>query len=351
MHFLYSPISILAQSDTIHVKLSDDFPGMDKLFKEDSVLVCTLKIDLKKYQREKYNSKYQKAYFIYYNNDSLISKKVRVKSRGVIRKKLCAIPPIRLNIQKVSKDNKFAHGSSKIKIVTHCNYNREYISYVLKEYLTYKIYNIISPNSFKVRLLQISYIDTGRKNKIYTTWAFMIEPIQKLAERLNCVPISMDNLGIFYTDSSATDLLSMWSYMIGNTDWSIVGRHNIKIIKSKDFSKPAPIAIPYDFDYIGLVNTDYAIPGEGLGINNVQERLFIGPCRKLRDYQIASQHILNKKQEIEELILNFEYLDRSEKTEMLDYLSGFYNSIQRSNFIKYHIDTDCRQSSSKETND
>ena len=74
----------------------------------------------------------------------------------------------------------------RIKVVTHCKGSQDYEEYVLKEYLCYKIYNIISPVSFRVRLVRMTYVDTGRKNKVTEGWAFMIEPKHMLAERHGC---------------------------------------------------------------------------------------------------------------------------------------------------------------------
>lgn len=336
----------VAQNDTVFIAYSDELPIFDKLFESSTPIVCTLKTDLKKFQKEKYEEKYQKAEFIYFDGTSTVSKKIRIKSRGVVRKKICAVPPIRLKFQKKQRGDESIAIQARVKMVTHCNYNQEYINYLMKEYLTYKTYSLLTPYSFKVRLIQITYIDTGRKNKAYSTWGFLIEPIELLAERMESIPIKMDQLGIHYTDSSTTDLLTMWQYMIGNTDWSVVGRHNVKLVKSIDFNQPAPIPIPYDFDYAGLVDSYYAVPGDGLGIDNVRERLFLGPCRDLNDYQTAASTILNKKNEIIELINNFEYLKEREKREMISYLDSFFQSIEKPAFIKYHIDTDCRTPSS-----
>ena len=334
--------SIKAQTDTLFQNLYDDLPGYSNLFTESIPLKCTLKTDIKQFQRTKYEDNYQYAELIYTNNGQLVSKTIRIKPRGVVRKKICALPPIRLNVQKIKKKNRIEHGKSKIKLVSHCIYNKQYESYLMKEYLTYKSYEILTPVSFRTRLLEITYIDTGRKNKAYTTWAFIIEPLELLAERLNAVPIKLNSVGIHYTDSSATDLLSMWSYMVGNTDWSVAGRHNIKLLKSSDHTKPYPLPIPYDFDYCGLVNTHYALPGEGLGIEHVQDRLFVGPCKLLSDYQQAANIILLKREELEALMIEFPYLRDSSKEEMLWYLRSFFNSIEKENYIKYHIDTDCR---------
>ena len=47
-------------------------------------------------------------------------------------------------------------------------------------------------------------------------------------------------------------LMSLFEYMIGNTDMSMFRQHNIRLVQT-----PASVRypVPYDFDYSGLVNT------------------------------------------------------------------------------------------------
>jgi len=97
----------------------------------------------------------------------------------------------------------------------------------LKEYLAYKIYNILSPVSFRVRLIRMKYVDTGRKGKMTESWAFMIEPEGLLAGRLEAIPIKNDELSMARMEKGSMDLVAMFMFMIGNSDYSIVGRHNV----------------------------------------------------------------------------------------------------------------------------
>lgn len=199
------------------------------------------------------------------------------------------------------------------------------------------MYNLLTPFSFKVRLAQITYIDTGRKLKTSEQFAIFIEPMEELTRRLKVLEVKNNQYGIYYTEEKSTDLLCMFAYMTGNTDWSVAGRHNIKLVHKDQQLIP----IPYDFDYTGLVNTYYAIPREGFGLTNVRERAYFGPCRELLNYTIAAQQIKNKKIEFHQLIESFELLDSSNKKYMHLYLNEFYKNIERPDFIKYHIVPNC----------
>lgn len=100
---------------------------------------------------------------------------------------------------------------------------------MLKEYLCYKIYNMISPVSFRVRLMRMTYVDTGRKNRQSEGWAFAIEPEEMLAQRLDALVVKNDELAMRFMNPGQFDVLALFNYMIGNADYSVSGRHNIKI--------------------------------------------------------------------------------------------------------------------------
>ena len=143
--------------------------------------------------------------------------------------------PFWLNIRKADVKNIHLQDVNGFKVVTKCQGSKAYNEYVLKEYLAYKIYNIISPISFRVRLIRMTYLDTGRKNKVTEGWAFLIEPEEMLAERLGGQVVKKDDLAIALMQPGDMDLAAMFMYMIGNCDYSIVGRHNMKILGMPGF--------------------------------------------------------------------------------------------------------------------
>lgn len=324
--------------DTIFLKLTDTIQIPETFFNDNSLFSCTLKCDLKEYQRTKNEENYINAELIYpKDSNTVYNKKVRIKSRGINRKEICALPPYWLSVQKVKKDEFNFDIHQKFKVVSHCSSQKIFESYVLKEYLIYRMYNQLTPYSFKVRLAKITYIDTGRKDKTSVQYAIFIEPVELLTKRLNAHEIKTNNYSIYHTEETTTDLLCMFAYMIGNTDWSVAGRHNIKLIVLNQQLIP----VPYDFDYAGLVNAYYAKPREGFGLENVRERAYFGPCRDLIKYTIAAQSIKNKKGEFSQLIETTEELDKSIEKDILLYLNEFFINIKNPEYIKYHIDPNC----------
>jgi hypothetical protein len=321
---------------------SDTLSLQVDLFGEEEPLDITLKFDIKSYQRGKMKGEYLPVQLTYHVNDSLdINKKVRVKARGEFRRAHCILPPFWLNIKKAKVGNRYLEGTKKIKIVTHCKDSKQYEQYVIKEYLTYKMYNEISPYSFRARLIRMKYIDTGRKNKETSSWAFMIEPEEMMAERLDVLSIKSDNVSMHFTDTLSMDVVAVFMYMIGNADYSVAGRHNLKLIRFKDPQKPLPVPIPYDFDYAGIVNADYAVPGENLGITSVTDRYYLGPCREDHQFLAAIDQISPNKDTILGLVDDSPYLDDRNKKQMDRYLREFFSEAERQERFLNNLRSTC----------
>lgn len=330
-----------AESDHFY---SDTLSIQVDLFSLEDPLDITLKFDIKSYQREKLKGEYLPVQLTYHVNDTLdINKKVKVKARGEFRRSHCtSFPPFFINLKKAKIGNRYLDTISKVKIVTHCKESKIYEQYLMKEYLTYKIYNEISPYSFRVRLIRMKYIDTGRKNKETNSWAFMIEPEKMLAERLEVISVKSDAVSQRYTDTLSMDVVALFMYMIGNADYSVAGRHNLKLIRRKDPLKPLVVPIPYDFDYTGIVNASYAIPGENLGLLSVTERYFLGPCRDDHQYLAAIDQIQRNKDNILEIVRSSPYLDEKNRKEMIKYLEGYFSDAEKSDKLLAKIKSTCR---------
>ena len=67
-------------------------------------------------------------------------------------------------------------------------------------------------------------------------------------------------------------LASVFMYMVGNTDWSLPYLHNIRVFQN--FT--SYIAVPYDFDWSGIVDAPYAVPDYRLNIKSVRDRIWRG---------------------------------------------------------------------------
>jgi hypothetical protein len=130
--------------------------------------------------------------------------------------------------------------------------------------------------------------------------------------------------------------------MIGNGDYSVTGRHNLKILALQTPGPSGFFPVPYDFDYTGMVNTHYALPGEGVGIVSVRERYFMGPCRSEAVHLNALIELASYRDEIIDLISNFDLLEESEREEMIGYIETFFTQSEHDHFIKRDILSTCK---------
>ncbi|MFO7933514.1 MAG: hypothetical protein R6U78_05480 [Bacteroidales bacterium] len=315
----------------------------EELFADPEPLHLTLKFDVKKFQRTRRKEKYQPAEMTCTVNDTFrVTYPVRVKARGNFRRDNCTVPPFWLNIRYSGIEVPELKGIKRMKMVIRCRQAGQYKNYILREYLVYRIYSLISPYSFRTRLVKLKFIDTGRKNRMTEDWAFLIEPQDLMARRLNGTAIKSDGLSMRSVNQKVMDLLAMFHYMIGNGDYSISGRHNLKILALDSPAPPGFIPVPYDFDYTGLVNTHYAVPNEDLPIKDVRERYFLGPCRSPERFQRIIRQMESHRDEIIRLIMDFEYLDQKEKEDMADYILSYYQEAASNRFIEWNILRTCR---------
>nr|WP_319400138.1 hypothetical protein [uncultured Carboxylicivirga sp.] len=311
--------------------------GNSILFDETSLLKITLKSDFTQLIRNKNNEE------IYYNGECTIhwsdtfidEKNIRIKARGYFRRLNCYFPPLMLNFKPDSL--KTADGTyAKVKLVTHCQKSKIYIDYIFKEYLIYRIYELLSPYALKTRLVQVNYIDRGKRTRHAQSIGFLIEPIDVLCQRTNSIELKSKNFNLSEVNNLEADRVALFMYMIGNTDWRIKSGHNIKFIKPNNFKILKVTPVPYDFDLSGLINASYAHPSEWSVAESVTERDFLGKCRINEDnyYELISDFIDNKDL-IYQTILDFEWLEQKKRKSLLKYIDSFFDELDKPDrFIK-----------------
>ena len=334
----------LYQNSKVFKKYSKSMLDTMDIFNNDKVLNITIESDFKNLVKRKYKDEYQPAIFKYHLNDTItVTRNIKIIPRGNMRKGSCFFPPLKLNFQKKEMVVKQLKEFDKMKMVLDCKRGEIYEQYLLSEYYVYKILNILTEYSFRVRLLKVKYVDTSEKYKTANRYAFIIENKEQMAERLNSIPIDNKNVRDILTDNHTLVNGYLFQYLIGNTDWSISGRHNIQMIKSKDPTISTPYVIPYDFDYAGIVNTNYAVPDEKLGIESVTERVYRGVCMPESTIRETVKYFIDSKERIYALYQNTELLDKNNKRRTLKYLDDFYRIIESENGLKRNIIDNCRE--------
>jgi len=315
-----------------------------QIFGPEEPLEFTVSTDLKALSKNKYKDEYQVAKVIFQLWDTInISREIRIKPRGEFRLKNCSNPPLRVNVKKTEEIFELLDGLDKLKLVVPCKGASTYQNYIFTEYLAYKLYNIITDYSFKVRLIKVNYYDTGEKVKPGSAYTFILESHKELAKRKESMPIKNDRISAKSLDEEYAAILYIFQYMIGNTDWSVPGLHNMKLLKTMDVSRPRPIPVTYDFDYCGLVDAPYAIPGSHVDIESVRERTYMGYCLPDELMEKAFDLFIEKESEVMAVVSDFSLMTDKSKKKPLSYMKEFYGIIKDPKRRDSRITRNCKQ--------
>lgn len=302
---------------------------------EEDVVDITLESNFNQFIQGKFKEEYQPATLSFKDHSGIpIEVEAKIRARGNSRKKICQLPPIKLKVpKKTLLEMGLDSAYNKYKLVIRCKNSNTYNDYILKEYLAYKLMELMYPYSFKVRLLRITSRNVKKNGKIKEEeqYGFLIENEEEMADRLNAHFIERTKSGFHQVDRDACLQMALCQYMIGNTDWALPNLHNVKLVKIPAIRKPVPI--PYDFDYSGLVNTDYAVVHHTLSLKSVTERMYLGP--KMEDPEVRKLlGICKEKQETAmQLINKFELLGERERNEMTRFIQDFFDAIGQEKYM------------------
>jgi hypothetical protein len=246
----------------------------DGLFDHDSILSLRLSGNIRDLFNDRGdNPVYHPLMLIYREKDSVVSLQLKAKTRGNFRrrKENCTYPPILLNFPKAAAKGKLFAGADKLKLVCPCGTE----NYIVREYLVYKLYNLITPQSFRARLVRVTFMDVGRSREL-TFLAILLEADEQMAQRNHAVLVHRMNIHGQEIVPESFLTMAMFEYMIGNTDWSTEYFQNTRVMTNDSIG--VPYVVPYDFDHSGIVNAPYAKPAEELQLSSVQERRYRGYC-------------------------------------------------------------------------
>jgi hypothetical protein len=341
---IVSPVSAQNNENRSQSPIPDAAKKSFGLFEKDSLLAITLRFDLSTYFRTKPKKEYLPANITFHLSESdSVSRDIKLKTRGIFRNSWCTYAPIELNFKKANFGYSDLDTISKIKLVTQCGSGKINEEYLLKEYYAYKLFNVLTDTCFRVRLLTINYIDTQKKRKPIRQYGIFLEPLEMLTTRTNSFPVKSNTLTQKNIFPRIMDRMAIFNYMIGNYDWSVPGQHNVKIIKpiSMDPSGLA-IAIPYDFDWTGLVDPSYAIPVEETGLKTVRERLYTGVCRNREVFRKDLETFSAKKEQFYRVINESPYLNQRLKKDVTVYLDGFFNQLGGKDYIVDDLLSSCK---------
>ncbi|MFK7772443.1 MAG: hypothetical protein AB8F94_09895 [Saprospiraceae bacterium] len=287
------------------------------------MLEVDLKLDMEEVFENRRNEDKHKAVLTFNNKDGVAQTwNIKVALRGKFRRTRCDnLAPLKLHF---SKNDLFEAGLAKfndLKLVNQCmEDSRDLKQLLVREYLAYKLYNQITEESFRVQLLKINYVD-NQSGESKVQYGFVIEDTAQLRARINALKIEKQyNAKQEKYNQDQVKLMSVFQYMIGNPDWSLDRNHNVKVMLQDD----KLIAVPYDFDFSGLVEAPYAILNEELGISHHQERVFLGFEKHANNLEKELDIFSNKKSILIKTIKKCDTLKGRNRREMIKFINSFY---------------------------
>ena len=316
------------------------------IFSEDKILPIKLSYSIIELKKETNDSTYIESNLSYQLKDGTWdSLPVELRSRGNYRLKNCYFAPLKIKLKKSVSNNTPFEGNKTFKAVLPCLLRSDNNDNVIKEYLVYKLFEMVSPYHFKTRLVDIDFEQIkNNKTKAYSLKGFFIEDDKTLAKRVDgkvydrsVHPLNQDDL------TSVRN--AFFQFMIGNTDFSQAYQHNVKILYIDKKMTP----VPYDFDMAGFVNASYAvvsqIQGESIGTTSVTDRKYRGFIRDKSIFdQVRQEFLANKIEMLAILDAHASYFEDPRAFSIAkEYILSFFEIIVNDNRYKNEILDDARK--------
>jgi hypothetical protein len=330
-----TPMAAPAQDSTIAGPVPDSL--LAPFFRDRSPLAFTLVTDLGALAKDRTGDpEWQPAILRLASGDSL---EARVRTRGIFRRRRCTLPPLKLDVPRGKANGTPLAGLNKPKLVTHCGTNDRYEQYVVQEYLLYRVYELLTPFSHRARLVRVTYEDPRKRADSASHYAIVLEEDEDVAARTGLRLIEVTGAGPADLDSYQSALVGVFQYLIGNTDWSATGLHNIVLLQSTTTTYP----MAYDFDFAGAIATTYATPDPRLGIKSVRERVYRGFCTNEDRWADVFAHVRAQKDAIWALYRDEPALDARIRDRTLDYFEGFFRILDDPRSANRAIVEQCRR--------
>jgi hypothetical protein len=300
-----------------------------QFFTDEKLIEATLTTDFNKLIAGKKNPVYQPATLALTNLDSTgeIKEAIKVRLRGNFRKDQCSFASMMFDFSDSTGKSRLDN-FKELKVVVPCEWGSDDEQWVFREYLVYKMYQLFTEKSFRVRLMRFRFEDNTGSMKPYRQYGFILEDVDDMAKRNKCKEAENKKIMTEETNRQHTTMINIFQYMIGNTDWNVPAKHNIKFIVSRDTPTAKPFLVPYDFDYCGAVNALYAEPAPEIGIAKVTDRKYLGFPRTIEELKAAIVPFLENEEKIYKMIMDFGPMNKKSKDEMKLYIEGFYNEIK-----------------------
>jgi hypothetical protein len=255
--------------------------------------------------------------------DGSMTYEMDVAVRGRYRRRTCALPPLKLQFDKDLLRLAGLNTHNDYKLVTHCTADEAGQEALLREQLAYELYRTLRPEaSYRTQLLTVTYVDTANDTS-FRSYAILIEDTDELKGRL-----AADNVSELYNlpleHYANAEELTLFQYMIGNADYSTRMVRNLKLLRD---ATGKVTAIPYDFDFCGLVDAPYAVTTRPEQ-ETVRDRVLLWEFTDRPDLKSARKAYLPYRDAFLVQIEEFDQLSDRSRREISRYVKVFFRQLK-----------------------
>jgi len=326
--------------------------GQQPLFESEDTLALTIEAPMrtlivKRREKPEFDA------FVTYVSDSGEARSLpaRISSRGNARLASCAFPPLRIEFEPADVSGTPFEGQRRLKMVTPCKRSRKAQDWLLQEYGIYRAYNVVTDLSYRVRRLQVVFRDSESSRWEREYPAFFIEDTGRMAERLGMASLRPPAIKTAQFDGESLTHGMLLQYLIANTDFSVKRGpkgegccHNGRVLVPAG-QQDGFVVVPYDFDQAGVINTDYALPDERLGIRNVTSRLYRGFCWQ-NDMLPGAIERFNERRDAITSALVPVALSGARQKRALRFIDRFYETVNDPEELEERFVAKCRGAAS-----
>lgn len=313
----------------------------DPLFGSDDVLEVSLTGDLRAISRDRKEEPESRPGTLSYTdaNGQQVTLNVMLEPRGKSRRtrKVCTFPPLWVEFDKAQVGDTLFAKQKRLKMVTYCRSPESFQDYVLKEYLAYRIFNVLSDQSFRVRLLRVAFTEQEGGRDPLVRYGFFIEHKGRLAKRLDArVAEPAERISPQRLEPEQAAIAALFQFMVSNTDFSFIAPpvddvccHNAVLLEPKGEPSASVLyhPVPYDFDRTGLVDPPNGLPAAELGQRSFRDRVYRGFCREPQlDEAVAKT--LAARPAIEALVREQADLGSRSREQALRFLASYYEQVE-----------------------
>jgi hypothetical protein len=261
---------------------------------------------------------------------------IMLSPRGITRRKseTCQFAPLRVEFSQRPAATSLFRGQRRLKLVTHCRSSAAFQQFLLLEYAAYRLYNAVTPMSFRVRLAMVDYVGDDDR-PVTTRLGFFIEDTDDAARRNGMREARVgDRIAIAQLNMREAARVAAFQYLIGNLDWSMIAGpagdgccHNMRLIAPGQGVTTGLVPIPYDFDFTGFVDAPYAVPPDNLGVRSVRHRHYRGFCRLNSESATAMRELAGRRGELLAVLGSIPQLEPRTRRKAEAFLDGFFTRI------------------------